>query len=150
MTEVHTSIDIDAPPEVVFDIALDPARLRDWVTIHRKLLSVDPGPPHEGMEMQQRMSLRGAAFKVTWELVACRRPVHAKWKGRGPARSKAETEYTLETLPGGRTRFLYRNAFKAPLGPLGAVAGNALVGGLPEKEALASLAALKRLAESVR
>jgi len=148
MTEVHTSIDIGAPPEVVFDIALDPSRLRDWVTIHRKLLSVDPGPPREGMEMQQRMSLRGAAFKVTWKLVSCQRPTHAKWKGRGPARSKAETEYTLEALPGGGTRFLYRNAFKAPLGPLGAVAGNALVGGVPEKEALASLAALKRLAES--
>ena len=148
MTEVHTSIDIDAPPEVVFDIALDPARLGDWVTIHRKLLSADAGPPREGMEMQQRMSLRGAAFKVSWKLAACERPTHAEWKGRGPARSKAETEYTLDALPGGGTRFSYRNAFKAPLGPLGAVAGNALVGGLPEKEALASLAALKRLAES--
>jgi len=148
VTEVHTSIDIDAPPEVVFDIALDPARLGDWVTIHRKLLSADAGPPREGMAMQQRMSLRGAAFKVTWKLVACERPGHAEWKGRGPARSKAETEYTLEALPGGGTRFSYRNAFKAPLGPLGAVAGNALVGGLPEKEARASLAALKRLAES--
>ncbi len=148
MTEVHTAIEIDAPPQVVFDIALDPTRLGDWVTIHRELLSVDAGPPHTGMRMQQRMSLRGAPFKVSWELVACERPNHAEWKGRGPARSKAETEYTLEALDGGGTRFSYRNAFKAPLGPLGAMAGNALVGGLPEKEALASLKALRALAES--
>ncbi len=148
MSEVRTSIEIDAPPEVVFDIALDPQRLGDWVTIHRELLSADSGPPRAGMEMQQRMSLRGAAFKVSWELVACERPLHAEWKGRGPARSKAETEYTLEALPDGGTRFSYRNDFKAPLGPLGAVAGNALVGGVPEKEAIASLQALKELVES--
>jgi uncharacterized protein YndB with AHSA1/START domain len=149
VSEVRTEIDIDASPEVVFDVALDPERLGDWVTIHRELLSVDPGEPREGMAMAQRMSLRGAAFKVTWELVACERPTHAEWKGRGPARSKAETEYTLEALPDGGTRFKYRNDFKAPLGPLGKVAGNALVGGLPEKEAIASLKALKRLVESL-
>ena len=149
MSEVRTTIDIDAAPEVVFDVALDPQRLGDWVTIHRKLLRADAGPPHEGMEMQQRLCLRGVAFKVGWELVACERPTHAEWKGRGPARSKAETEYDLEALPGGGTRFSYRNAFKAPLGPLGAVAGNALVGGLPEKEAIASLGALKALVESL-
>ena len=148
MSEVRTSIDIDAPPEAVFDVALDPQRLGDWVTIHRDLLSADPGPPRAGMAMHQRMSIRGAPFKVTWELVTCERPTRAEWRGRGPARSRAETEYTLEALPGGGTRFSYRNDFKAPLGPLGAVAGNALVGGVPEKEAIASLAALKRLVES--
>lgn len=147
MSEVRTSIDIDASPQAVFDVALDPQRLGDWVTIHAELLSADPGPPREGMAMQQRMSLRGAQFKVSWELVACERPRHAEWKGRGPARSKAETEYTLEELPDGTTRFSYRNDFKAPLGPLGVMAGNALVGGVPEKEAVASLEALKALCE---
>ncbi len=147
MSEVKTSIDIDASPEDVFDVALDPKRLGDWVTIHKELLSADEGEPREGMEMQQRMSLRGAQFKVTWELVACERPLHAEWKGRGPARSRAETEYTLEALPDGGTRFHYRNDFKGPLGPLGKVAGNALVGGIPEKEAIASLKALKTLLE---
>lgn len=147
MSEVRTSIDIDASPEAVFDVALDPKRLGDWVTIHKELLSADDGEPRKGMEMQQRMNLRGASFKVSWELVACERPTHAEWKGRGPARSRAETEYTLEALPDGRTRFHYRNDFKGPLGPLGKVAGNALVGGVPEKEAIASLKALKALME---
>ena len=150
MSEVRTHIDIDAPPEVVFDVALDPERLSEWVTIHRELLSADSGPPHQGMGMQQRMVLRGAQFKVTWELAVCERPTRAEWKGRGPARSRAETEYVLAALPGGGTRFTYRNDFKAPLGPLGAIAGNALVGGVPEKEAIASLQALKALVESTQ
>ena len=149
MSDVRTSIDIDAPPDVVFDVALDPERLGDWVTIHRELLGADAGPPHRGMAMQQRMSLRGAAFKVSWVLAVCERPTRAEWKGHGPARSRAETEYTLEALPGGGTRFGYRNEFKAPLGPLGTVAGKALVGGLPEKEAIKSLHALKSLVESL-
>ena len=85
---------------------------------------------------------------MSWELTSCERPRHAKWKGRGPARSRAETEYILEALPEGRTRFTYRNDFKAPLGPLGAIAGRALVGGVPEKEAIASLQGLKELVES--
>lgn len=147
MSEVHSFIEIDATPEEIFDIALDAQRLGDWVTIHKKLLSADDGPPREGMKMEQRLVLRGAPFKVSWELAACRRPTHARWKGRGPARSKAKTEYALEALPDGGTRFSYRNAFTAPLGPLGAAAGNALVGGLPEKEAIASLKALKALVE---
>jgi hypothetical protein len=47
----------------------------------------------------------------------------------------------------GGTRFAYRNEFKAPLGPLGAVASRALVGGLPEREAKATLQNLKNLVE---
>lgn len=147
MSEVRTSIEIEAPPQVVFDIALDAQRLGEWVTIHRELLCADEGPLREGMKMEQRLSLRGAPFKVKWELGACERPTHAEWKGKGPARSKAETEYTLEAIEGGGTRFSYRNSFTAPLGPLGKLAADALVGGLPEKEAVASLKALKALVE---
>jgi hypothetical protein len=84
---------------------------------------------------------------VDWELTDCERPRHAKWKGKGPARSRAETEYRLQALDGGGTRFSYRNAFAAPFGPLGAVASRALVGGLPEVEARRSLANLKQLLE---
>ena len=96
--------------------------------------------------MEQTLHLRGVNFKVHWELVACDTARHAEWHGRGPARSHAETEYRLTAVDGG-TRFDYRNEFKAPLGPLGAVASRAIVGGLPRREADASLRKLKALAE---
>lgn len=147
MSEVTVSIDIDAAPEVVFDTMLDPHRLHEWVTIHRELLQADDGAPAAGMHMRSKLCLRGATFKVDWELTACERPNHAVWMGRGPARSTAQTEYRLQALDGGGTRFSYRNAFVAPFGPLGAVASRALVGGLPEVEARRSLANLKRLLE---
>ena len=37
MSEVRAKIDIDAPPEQVYDVMLDPSRLHEWVTIHRKI-----------------------------------------------------------------------------------------------------------------
>jgi hypothetical protein len=69
------------------------------------------------------------------------------WQGRGPARSRAETEYRLSAADGGATRFDYRNTFHPPLGVLGAVAGRALVGHLPQREADASLQRLKSMVE---
>ncbi|MBI5106933.1 MAG: SRPBCC family protein [Solirubrobacterales bacterium] len=141
MSEVVTSIDIDAPVERVWDVVMDPERLGEWVTIHRELLGHDDG------RMDQVLCLRGAKFKVHWQLTANDRPHRAQWNGKGPAHSKAETEYRLSDNGRGGTRFDYRNEFKAPFGPLGAVASRALVGGLPEKEARASLKKLKALLE---
>ena len=146
MSEVVTSIDIAAPPDQVWALAMNPDRLHEWVTIHRRLHNHDNGPPRKGYEMEQTLHLRGVNFKVHWELVACEDSRHAEWHGRGPARSHAETEYRLTPVDGG-TRFDYRNEFKAPLGPLGAMASRAIVGGLPQREADASLRRLKGLAE---
>jgi uncharacterized protein YndB with AHSA1/START domain len=146
MSEVITSINIDAPPERVWDVVMDASRLGEWVTIHRRLDKGPTGAPRRGDEMQQTLCLRGVNFHVKWELAECEAPRHAVWEGRGPARSHAETEYRLTAVDGG-TRFAYRNEFKAPLGPLGAMASRALVGGLPEREAKATLRKLKELVE---
>ena len=140
MSEVITSIMIDATPEEVWKVIMDPHRLEEWVTIHRKLNSASDG------EMEQTLHMRGVNFHVHWELDECDAPRHAVWKGRGPARSHAETEYRLTPVDGG-TRFAYRNVFRPPLGPLGAVASRAIVGGLPEREAQQSLRNLKALVE---
>jgi uncharacterized protein YndB with AHSA1/START domain len=147
MSEVVTSIDIAAPVEEVWAACMDPERLHEWVTIHRVLHDHSGGPLRMGYEMDQTLCLRGVKFKVHWELGACEEPTHAEWRGRGPARAKAETEYRLTARDGG-TRFDYRNAFRPPLGPLGAVAASALVGGLPRREADASLQRLKAMVES--
>jgi uncharacterized protein YndB with AHSA1/START domain len=146
MSEVVTSIDIAAPVEEVWAACLDPERLHEWVTIHRGLHDHSGGALRRGYEMEQTLCLRGVRFKVHWELGVYDQPHRAEWHGRGPARAKAETEYRLAAQDGG-TRFSYRNSFKPPLGPLGAVAASALVGGLPKREADASLRRLKALLE---
>ena len=141
MSEVTTNIQIAAAPEAVWDVAMDAERLGEWVTIHRRLADFTEDT------MDQVMCIRGVSFHVKWELTESDRPHRALWKGKGPARSRAETEYTLKAVDGG-TRFEYRNKFKAPLGPLGAAASRALVGGVPAREANASLQKLKAILES--
>jgi uncharacterized protein YndB with AHSA1/START domain len=147
MSTVTASIEIAAPVEEVWDTVMDPARLRDWVTIHRRLRHHDDGPPRVGYEMDQQLHLRGVSIDVHWRLAECTPSRHAVWEGRGPARSRARTEYTLSPQPGGGTRFDYRNEFHAPLGRVGAIASRALVRGMPEREASRTLERLRSLLE---
>jgi uncharacterized protein YndB with AHSA1/START domain len=147
MSVVTASIDIAAAPSDVWDTVMDPKRLGDWVTIHRRLRDSDEGPPRVGYRMDQQLHLRGVSIDVHWCLAECSPARHAMWEGRGPARSRARTEYTLTEQPDGHTRFDYRNEFHAPLGPLGALASRALVGGMPQREASRTLERLRDLLE---
>lgn len=148
MSKVRIAIDIDAPPEAVFDLMLDPGRLAEWVTIHRRVNKHDGGPLREGYRMVQTLVLRGAPFKVRWTLTDFDRPAAATWEGRGPGGSYARTSYRLRSDSGATTRFEYENEYKAPGGLLGATASRALVGGASDREARKSLQRLKRLIES--
>jgi uncharacterized protein YndB with AHSA1/START domain len=147
VSTVAASVEIAATAQEVWDTIMDPARLGEWVTIHRKLRHHDGGPPRIGYAMDQQLHMRGVSVDVHWCLVQCSPAAHAVWEGRGPARSRALTEYTLTPLAGKGTRFDYRNEFHAPLGPVGALASRALVGGMPQREANRTLDRLRTLLE---
>jgi carbon monoxide dehydrogenase subunit G len=143
---VIASIDIDAPVQDVWDHIMDPTKMASWVTIVDHIDRVDPGPIHPGFRMSQTLCLRGVHFKVHWTLEELDAPRFARWEGRGPARSTAVTENRLSQRDG-RTHFDYRNEFRTPFGPLGAAASRVIVGGIPEKEANASLRRLQDILE---
>jgi uncharacterized protein YndB with AHSA1/START domain len=142
MSLLTTTIQIDAAPAEVWRTVMDPNCLSEWVTIHRRLVRADEGPPRVGFRMDQQIHLRGVTLEVHWELVECVANERAVWQGRGPARSRAHTEYLLRA-EGDGTRFDYRNEFRPPLGPVGAIVSRALVGGIPEREAKRSLERLR-------
>lgn len=146
MSVVTASIHIAAPPSAVWELIMDPASLGDWVTIHRKLLDADKGPPRVGFKMDQQIQMRGVSLEVHWKLTRCVPREIAVWEGRGPARSRAHTEYVLTAERDG-TRFDYRNEFRPPLGPVGAIVSRALVGGMPEREAKRTLDRLRETLE---
>ncbi len=146
MSLVIASIDIDAPMQDVWDTVMDPARMREWVTIVDRIDRIDPGPIRPGFRMSQTLHLRGVPFKVHWTLEDLDAPRYARWEGVGPARAHAVTENRLSAR-GGSTHFDYRNEFRTPFGPLGAAASRVIVGGIPEKEANASLRRLKEILE---
>ena len=146
MSLVTASVQIAAPPPAVWELVMNPHALSEWVTIHRRLLYADDGPPRVGFTMDQQIHLRGVSLEVHWKLVECRPGEKAAWEGRGPARSRARTEYLLRSENGG-TRFDYRNEFRPPLGPVGALVSRALVGGMPEREAHRTLERLRTCLE---
>jgi Polyketide cyclase / dehydrase and lipid transport len=148
MSLVTASIRIDAPPGAVWTLVMDPSCLGEWVTIHRKLVRADDGPPRVGYTMDQQIHMRGVSLEVHWTLVECCAGERAVWEGRGPAHSHARSEYLLSGEHGG-TRFDYRNEFRAPLGPLGALVSRAFVGGMPEREARRTLERLRARLETV-
>jgi uncharacterized membrane protein len=146
---VIANIDIAAPIDEVWNKMMDPACIREWVTIVDSIDRVDRGPMRAGFRMDQTLHLRGVRFKVRWTLVELDAPHFARWEGVGPARSTAVTEDRL-TAHESLTRVDYRNEFRTPFGPLGAAASKVIVGGIPQKEANASLRRLKDLLEGAR
>ncbi|MGH2917928.1 MAG: SRPBCC family protein [Solirubrobacteraceae bacterium] len=146
MSVVIASIDIAAPQQQVWDYVMDADRILEWVTIVQSIDYADPGPVRPGYRMDQTLCIRGISFKVHWTLKYLDAPNYARWEGKGPARSRAVIEDRLSTRDG-VSQFDYHNEFRTPLGPIGAAASKAFVGGIPEKEANASLRRLKELLE---
>lgn len=147
MSVVEVSTFIKAPVDEVFALAMDPHRTLEWVTIARNVKDVKGSPTAAGFEMKQQLCLRGVPFWVTWDLVEVDTPRYARFEGRGPMRSKALIENRLTAKDGG-TLYEYKNEFHAPFGPLGAAAEHVIAGGVPVREANASLQNLKNLAEN--
>ena len=147
MSVVIARIDIAAPPERVWEVAMDPLTTKRWVTIVRDVGPWDDGPLVQGFQMDQRLHLRGVTFKVEWTLREVDAPHFARWEGKGPARARAIIEDRLTPTETG-TLFDYRNEFHTPFGPMGAIAAKTVMGGIPQHEANASLLALKRLIET--
>jgi uncharacterized protein YndB with AHSA1/START domain len=147
MSAVKASIDIDAPPAKVWDLVMDPNRLAEWVTIHRKLGASAEPPLEVGDELEQTLHVRGVNFNVHWTVREADPPWRAVWEGRGPARSRSRTVYEVQANGDG-TRFEYHNEFTAPGGPLGSAASRVVMGSGPQREARKSLQRLKKLLEA--
>jgi uncharacterized protein YndB with AHSA1/START domain len=145
---LRTEVELDAPPEKVWEVVVDPHRLEQWVTTHSALGAGAPRELEQGSSFEQKLRLGGRPFKVTWTVTDCERPRNVSWSGDGPAGSRARVRYTLEPLDGGRTRFGYENEFELPGGPLGRLAGRAVGDRLARREAERSLANLKALVEA--
>jgi uncharacterized protein YndB with AHSA1/START domain len=147
MSTVHVKIDIQAPPQKVWDTVMDPYKLEEWVTIHRAVRDISDRPMKKGSMMEQVLHMRGVSFHVHWKLIEVSAPKRAEWEGRGPAHSRARIVYILSGDGDGPTCFEYINEFTPPGGRLGSVASRVIVGAASEREARNSLSRLKSLLE---
>ncbi|MGI8631562.1 MAG: SRPBCC family protein [Solirubrobacterales bacterium] len=140
---VSGEIEIEASPDEVWAVVMDPRRLGEWVSLHKNVEDPPEAPMTEGDEFTQRMTLMGTDFAVEWKVLEADRPTWARWKGNGPMGSEATCTYELsETDPG--TRFVYENSFEMP--GFGSMADK-LTGGKAAEEAQKSLERLKKTVE---
>lgn len=146
MATVRTSIDIAASPERVWELVTDLGRLDEWVSIHRDFPTPPPSDVAEGTSFAQTLSVAGTPFAVNWTATEVAGPQRLSWQGTGPAGATAHTTYSLAPSGDG-TRFDYDNEFRLPAGKVGE-AVSSVVSGQAEREANASLARLKALAEA--
>ena len=142
--KIERSIEIDAPPEAVYEVVMDPHRLGDWVTIHAGLHD-PPDEMSEGAELGQSLKVAGQKFKVEWLVAKAVAPRSIRWEGRGPLGTKARVIYELEDR-GGSTCFHYTNEYDFPGGPLGKLGARAFER-TARREAEKTLANLKGLLE---
>jgi uncharacterized protein YndB with AHSA1/START domain len=145
VTKLEREIHIEAPPEEVYAKLMDPDCLGDWVTIQDKLLKAPDGDLEKGDELVQRCRVAGQRFKLSWRVESANRPHKTVWNGKGPFGSKAKVTYDLAENNGG-TDFTYTNEYSLPGGPVGRLAGRAVVGA-SGAEADKTLERLKRLIE---
>lgn len=143
--EVARSTKVAAPPRRLYDVIMDPERLKDWVTIHHYLEGTPPSPLKKGSQLTQCLKLAGKRFKVHWTVVENEPCERVTWEGRGPVSSRARVEYRFEPN-GDDTDFFYLNEYDLPGGPLGRFAGKA-VARVTQKELDGSLKRLKSLVE---
>ena len=144
--KVERSIEIEAPPEQVYDLVMDPRRLADWVTIHAGLKEAPSGELRKGSELVQCLKLAGRRFDVHWEVVQAEKPRRVVWEGRGPVHSHAKVVYDFDPDGNDKTCFSYTNEYSMPGGPLGRIAAGALRG-TSQRESERSLEKLKRIIE---
>jgi carbon monoxide dehydrogenase subunit G len=146
VTKLEREIHIDAAPEDVYAKLMDPDCLGDWVTIQDELLEAPDGDLEQGDTLVQRCKVAGQRFKLRWKVEQAERPSKTVWRGKGPLGSMAKVTYDLADNDGG-TRFTYTNEYSLPGGPVGKIAGRAVVGA-SGAEADKTLKRLKKLIES--
>jgi len=142
--KVERKIDMAASAEDVYQVVMDPHRLKDWVSIHERLEDA-PDSLRKGSTLTQSLKLAGRKFKVNWKVVENDRPSYVVWEGKGPLGSKAKAVYEFSESDG-VTHFTYMNEYNLPGGPLGKMAGPA-VRKVTGKELDASLENLRSIVE---
>ena len=122
--KVEREMDMAASAEDIYQVVMDPHRLKDWVSIHQELEDA-PTSLRKGSTLTQSLKLAGRTFKVAWTVVENDRPTHVVWEGKGPLGSKARAVYDFAESDG-TTHFTYSNEYELPGGTLGKMAGPAV------------------------
>jgi hypothetical protein len=126
--ELRHEIEIDAPVEAVWQVIADTTRYGEWNPFIRRL----SGELHTGARLEVEIAPpggRGMTLRPT--VLAAASGHELRWRGRllVPGVFTGDHRFDLESLPGGRTRFVQSERFSGILvGLVGKVLARTLVG----------------------
>jgi len=117
MAQIATSIEIQAPPQTVWDIVADFAAYRSWNPFVKSIAGLqDPGSTLVVTLQPQG----GRAMTIRPRLLVCRAPEELRWKGRLvlPGLFDGEHSFQISQLDADKTLFRHEETFSGVLVPL--------------------------------
>ncbi|APW98175.1 polyketide cyclase [Halobiforma lacisalsi AJ5] len=117
MEKIETFEEIDAPPDVVWDVLLEFDSYPEWNPFIRAI----EGDPSRGERLRVRIEppeSRGMTFRPT--VIAVEPERRLAWRGRliVPFVFDGDHEFHLEPIDDDRTRLLHRETFRGVLVPV--------------------------------
>lgn len=145
MTSIERSIDIDAPPEAVFNELGNWGGLTRWSTI----TSTHTGPDRctqVGEEFDQQLRIAGVSMDTHWRVTEYDPPTAVAYEASGPGDSSMHMrQHVTPTSSGSRLHLTVD--YRLPAGALGVALDTIYVERRNEREVEHSLQNLKELVE---
>ena len=124
-SEVHTSVEVDATPEEVWEVVADPRNLPKWDRHITKIVGVPPAGLEVGTEDDTRMTFWNVSAHVEAEVLELDPPKRSVIRLSGPL-IKATVTTTITPNGQDRTRLEHHVEYQFRGGPLGHIAARAL------------------------
>lgn len=127
MTRAEASVEVEAPPQRVWEVASDPANLPNWEK-HIEHVDLPPGGLGPGARYSVVMRFMGVRAKIRAEVLEWEPPWLSKIKLSGPLEAVVTT--SIASLPFGRSvlRHEVEYRFRGLLGSVSARGLNAVGG----------------------
>jgi carbon monoxide dehydrogenase subunit G len=120
MPSVTKSVELVLPQEEAFQLATDPARFEEWLTLHKAWPNGAPASTATGEEFVQKLSIMGMPADVNWKVAEHEAPSRIVLRGSGPMGAQLATTISAEAHGAG-TQVSYEAEFSGGgiQGPMG-------------------------------
>ncbi|MDP8957208.1 MAG: SRPBCC family protein [Actinomycetota bacterium] len=146
MTRVERTIEIDAPPERVFELLTDLDRLQEWATIAGDAENPPAKPLAQGATWKHKLKVAGVELEGDWNVVAIDPPRLVEYEANRSEGGWLKMRQRVAPAGGG-SRVELEVDYELPWGVLGEAVDKLVVERRNDREAEESLQNLKNILE---
>jgi uncharacterized membrane protein len=146
MTRIERSIEIDQPPDAVFDVLIDLDRLPDWATNVVDTGDISETPIRTGSSFRQTVRIGGRTLDTEWRVTQLERPRQIAYAATAVGGGTLAMKQMVSAADGG-SRVVLELDYEIPGGFLAHIVDRAYIERRNEREVEHSLHNLKELLE---